>query len=150
MSHEDNIAFLTETFVILLVITGWCTPGGTPLSVLNVLNITGTMYSKCDLQFYLFRVISYYIVYFRIEWKTWAAFGRAHTSARLNSLLFVSHWSAGSGSGLQPKCNRSILVTDPNHPPSFGITRPELFEISCSQPNKQTDRGEDVTSIPLC
>ena len=63
-------------------------------------------------------------------YTTGMALGRAHTSARLNSLDFVAHRKAGSASGPEPKSNRLVRVTYLNHPPSK-ITCPRHFEISC-------------------
>ena len=37
------------------------------------------------------------------------------------------------------------MVTHPTCPPSFVRTRPQLFEISCTQTNRQTERGENIT-----
>ena len=55
---------------------------------------------------------------------TGRALGRTHTSARLNSLRFVSQWWAGSWSRPEPKSSQLVLVTYLTHPPSFVITRP--------------------------
>ena len=61
---------------------------------------------------------------------TRTALGRAHTSARLNGLRFVSHREAGSGSRPFPKSNQLVLVTYPTRPPTFVRILPQLFEIS--------------------
>ena len=63
--------------------------------------------------------------------QTWMALSGAHTSARLNNLHIVSYWQAGSASIPSPKSNQLVLVTCPNHPPSFIIIRPKHLEISC-------------------
>ena len=78
-------------------------------------------------------------------YKTTTALGRAHSSTRLNSLRFASHRSTGSGSVPQPKCNNFVLVTHPTCPQTFVRIRPQLFEVSCSQTDKQTG----VKSSPL-
>ena len=43
-------------------------------------------------------------------------------------------------SGSSPKCNQFILVTHPTSPQNFIQIHPQLFEISCTQTDKQTDR----------
>ena len=48
--------------------------------------------------------------------KTRMALGRAHTSARLNSLRFMSLRYTGSASGPEPQSTRLVLVT---HPPQI-------------------------------
>ena len=53
------------------------------------------------------------------------ALSGAHTSARWDSLRFLSQWWAGS----EPKSNPLVLVTYLIHPPCFVITRPHFFEI---------------------
>uniref|UniRef100_A0A8C4WWR8 Multivesicular body subunit 12B n=1 Tax=Eptatretus burgeri TaxID=7764 RepID=A0A8C4WWR8_EPTBU len=58
------------------------------------------------------------------------------------ALLETLDTKAGSGSGLKPKSNRLLLVTDPTLQPSFVITHPQLFEISCS--DKQTNREKNL------
>ena len=39
----------------------------------------------------------------------------------------------------EPKSKRLVLVTDPSHPPRSVRTRPKLFEISCTQTDKQIE-----------
>ena len=55
----------------------------------------------------------------------------------------------GSGFGSSTKSNRFVLVTHPTCPQNFIQIRAHLFEISCTQTNKQTDRqrGENITSF---
>ena len=43
-------------------------------------------------------------------------------------------------SGSSPKSNHFVLVTHPTCPPSFIWIHSQLFEISCTQTNKQTNR----------
>ena len=53
---------------------------------------------------------------------------------------------SGSRSGAEPKSHQFVLVTHPTCPPSFVRISSCLFEISCSQTSKQTDRGGNVTT----
>ena len=48
--------------------------------------------------------------------------------------------SGGSGSRSSPKSNQFILVTHRTCPQNFIQIRPQLFEISCTQINKQKNK----------
>ena len=54
-----------------------------------------------------------------------------------------------SGSWSSPKSDQFVLVTHPTWPPSFIRICPQLFEISCTQANKQTEKSENITSFHL-
>ena len=58
-----------------------------------------------------------------------------------------------SGFRSSPKSNQFILITHPTCPPSFIRIRPQLFQISCTQANKQTggqtERGEKDNLLQL-
>ena len=41
----------------------------------------------------------------------------------------------------------SSSLSHSTYPPNFIRIRPQLFEISCTQTNKQTERGENITSF---
>ena len=45
----------------------------------------------------------------------------------------------GSGSGYSTKSNQFILVVHPTCPPNFIQIRPQLFDTSSTQTDKQTD-----------
>ena len=53
----------------------------------------------------------------------------------------------GSGFGSSPKLNQFFLVILPKCPPSFVRNRSQLFEISCTQTDRQTERRENITSF---
>ena len=52
---------------------------------------------------------------------------------------------SGSGSGSSLKSNQFVLISHRTCPQNFIRIRPQLFEISCTQTNKQTNKpvGED-------
>ena len=55
----------------------------------------------------------------------------------------------GSVSGSSSKSNQFVLVTHPTCPENFIQIRPQPFEISCTQTNRQTktERGENISSF---
>jgi len=46
---------------------------------------------------------------------------------------------SGSGFGSSSKSNQFVLITHPTYPPNFIQIHQQLFELSCTQTNKQKD-----------
>ena len=55
-----------------------------------------------------------------------------------------------SGFRSPPKSNQLVLLTHPTCPQNCIQIRLQLFEISCTQTNKQTERCENITSFTFC
>ena len=53
----------------------------------------------------------------------------------------------GSGYGSSPKSTQFVLVTHPTCPQNFSQIPQQFFEISYTQTNRQTERGENITSF---
>ena len=78
-------------------------------------------------------------------WDTvlYIVFGPISQWWRITEIILV----ASSRSRSSPNSNQFVRVTHPTCPPNFIRIRPQLFEISCTQKDRQTERGENITSF---
>ena len=79
---------------------------------------------------------------YRARYRFWPHLSMVKNNFK-NQKILISE----SGFGSSPKSNQFILVTHRTCPQNFIRIRAQLFEISCTQTNRQTERGENITSF---